>query len=497
MELENKTSSGLDKLPTILIKKLSLELSQFLKILFQRSLNCTFIPDDWKISIISPVPKISNPTKPVDYRPISLTSSICRVMESLILDKLVEYCEAQNLFSSNQHGFLKKKSTVTCLYECLDCWSLGFEKGYAIDVLYIDISKAFDSIIHNKLISRLKHIGIDGLILKWIANWLIGRKQLVKVNDSLSSPCPVRSGVPQGSVLGPFLFILYMSSLDSHLKLCSLKYYADDCKIFMRVKNEQEAITFQNEIDSIIEWADQVQLKLAFNKCFILHLNPRISLNYKYTMKDVEIMKKDVIRDLGIMIDDKLTFEEHITLMIKKAGLVSNIILHNFKCRDLNFLSIAFKAFVRPILEYGNEIFHPKLIKDIARIELVQRQFTRRISSLRDKEYPSRLKALDLESLELRRIRAGLTFIYKMRHGLVKVSNRITEMPQRNRRAHGQQLHIEVMKTKQRQSLIFSLVNIWNKLKNETVESTDLLTFKKALLKENLTEYALYKDCFC
>ena len=362
-------------------------------------------------------------------------------------------------------------------------------------MLYIDISKAFDSIVHKKLIGRLRELGIDGLLLKWIEKWLTKRYQAVKINGTLSSFYPVRSGVPQGSVLGPLLFILYMSSLDPILKVCKLKYYADDCKIYMRVTTQKEALQFQDEINNIVAWADRVQLKLAFNKCFIVHLNPKKSLNYNYSMKNVELISKNVIRDLGILIDDNLLFEEHIGNVVHKAGIVANIVLHNFKTKNSNFLEIAFKTFVRPILEYGNEIIHPHLLKDIIKLEQVQRSFTRRIPSLKDYNYPERLKKLDLEPLEIRRIKSGLTFIFKILKGFVLTSNTLEQMPMRSRRHNQMQLRIELLRSKQRQSLVVSLISIWNKLSETTTSSSTVNDFKKGLENESLSKYCKYRDC--
>jgi len=491
-----KRSFGLDKIPPLIISTLSLEFSQILKIIFQKSLNHSLIPKEWLQSTISPVPKVKGSSSPADYRPISLTSSVCRTMESIILDKIVEHLDKEGLFSSNQHGFLRKKGTISCMFECLDCWTDSFEKGYSFDILYLDIAKAFDSISHVKLIRRLQHVGIQGLLLKWLTIWLTQRTQAVKIGDTLSSFRKVRSGVPQGSVLGPLLFIIYMSTLDEHLKFCNLKYYADDAKIFMRVKNANDAHIFQNEINNILKWSEEMQLNIAISKCFIMHMNPKKSIAFNYHMNDLNLIKSSVIKDLGILIDDNLSFEDHFTKIIEKAGLMCNILLANFKCRDTFFLKTIFKSFVRPVLEYGNEILHPQYLKDIVRIENVQRSFTRRIPILKNKNYPERLKDLDLESLELRRIKSGLCYIFKILHKLVDVNHHFELKAVRARRSHSQQLIIDILKTRQKQSSLYSLTSIWNALKESTVQAENILQFKKALDAENLKNFCKNKDCF-
>jgi hypothetical protein len=143
--LKRKTSSGYDQIPPVVLQALSIEFSQILKLIFQLSLNTTNIPEEWLKSIITPVPKKLNSSLPIDYRPISLTCTACRVMESIILDKIVEHMEKEELFSKNQHGFLRKRGTITCIHECFDSWVESFEKNYSIDILFIDIAKAFDS----------------------------------------------------------------------------------------------------------------------------------------------------------------------------------------------------------------------------------------------------------------------------------------------------------------------------------------------------------------
>jgi len=415
---------------------------------------------------------------------------------SIILSKIVSHFERENLFSPNQHGFLKKRSTITCLIECLSDWTQCFEEKYSIDVLYIDISKAFDSISHKKLLQQLENFGIRGLLLKWIEAWLVNRHQAVKVDNTLSEFKKVRSGVPQGSVLGPLLFCIYMSGLDSVLQHCKVKYYADDAKIYMKVSTIEDGFKFHEETERLQQWSNDYQLNIAFGKCAILHLNPSYSVNYKYSMGDVELMTVNQIRDLGIMIDANLNFSVQIDTAVKKAGMISNIIFHNFKCRDIRFLTLAYTAYVRPILEYGNECYFPKYKKDLANIEGVQRSFTRRVPALHELKYKDRLAKLGLETLEERRIKSGLVFIYKCLNNYLKVENNsfiVRSLAMRSTRSHNWRLHIPVNKSMQRDQMISRLATIWNSLDHNLVNSSSVQAFKDKLCKINVSKYCIYK----
>ena len=493
--IEGKSSSGYDSISSKLLKTLALPASHYLAHLFTKSMQTSTIPEEWLLSVITPVPKKSNPIKPPDFRPVSMTCIACRIMEKIILNQIVNHFERENLFSKNQHGFLKKRSTVTCLMECFADWSDCFENKYSIDVLYIDISKAFDSISHKKLLLQLENFGIRGLLLKWIENWLTNRKQAVKVDNKLSDFKRVRSGVPQGSVLGPLLFCIYMSGLDSVLEHCRVKYYADDAKMYGRVSTPEEGRIFQDETNRLQKWSDEFQLKIAFEKCAILQLNPQYSLKYQYTMNNLQLTTCNQIRDLGVIIDENLNFSVHIDTVARKAGLVSNIIFHNFKCRDVRFLAMAYAAYVRPILEYANESFFPKYKKDLCKLENVQRSYTRRIPALREMTYRQRLSKMGLETLELRRIKSGLIFIFKYLNNYVSLENNrliSRSTTSRSTRSHKYAIHIPINKSMQKDQMISKLATIWNSLRSDVVESYSVQSFKNKLDKIDLSRYCQY-----
>ena len=191
------------------------------------------MPEDWKISIVTPIFKKGKKKDPTNYQPVSLTSVLCKVMEKLVRASIVDHFEQNNLISKDQHGFVKGRSCVTHLLEVMDDWTTALEEGSSIDVIYMDFKKAFDSVPHSRLISKLNALGVQGRILKWTAAFLTGRSQRVQVNGCSSTPAAVTSGTTQGSVLGPTLFVMYSNDLPRELSN-TVKLFADDTKLYAR-----------------------------------------------------------------------------------------------------------------------------------------------------------------------------------------------------------------------------------------------------------------------
>ena len=253
--LKPSKSQGPDNLHPKLIKECKNTLLQPLTLIFKQSLNESVLPDVWKQANVTSIHKKGDKTKPENYRPISLTSVPCKLMEKIIRDQIVEHMTRNDFFSPFQHGFVSGKSCVTQLLEFLDDITEALDQGDDIDIIYVDFSKAFDKIPHRKLMKKLWGYGIRGKIYKWVKEFLTNRTQKVVVDGKKSGSKPVTSGVPQGSVLGPILFVIYINDLPDVIQ-CFIKLFADDSKLYRRVSKIEHVEILQSCLNRAVTWAD-------------------------------------------------------------------------------------------------------------------------------------------------------------------------------------------------------------------------------------------------
>ena len=228
-----------------------------------------------------------------------------------------------NILSDQQFGFVSGRSTITQLIVTLNEWLFSLDNDINIDAAYMDFRKAFDTVPHRRLINKLKGYNISGPVLDWIESFLSERQQFVKINNACSTHQKVTSGVPQGSVLGPTLFIFFINDLPNVVKNSSVKIFADDTKVYREIKNDNDVKDLQNAIDEMYNWTNKWLLKFNKQKCKIIHLgNNNVKNDYFIGNEDqrIPLDKSDLEKDLGIHIDEKLNFKEHIKKTVKKAN---------------------------------------------------------------------------------------------------------------------------------------------------------------------------------
>ena len=280
-----------------------------LTILFNESMHQGVLPDDWKLSNVTAVFKEGKKDSIENYRPISLTCISCKIMESIVRNKLVNFFTDNNLFSSKQYGFSKGRSTVLQLLNVINDWSNLLEKKGQVDIIYTDLEKAFDKVPHRRLLSKLQSYGLSIELINWIKSFLCNRMQRVKINNCFSDCKPVLSGIPQGSVLGPLLFVIYINDLPLEcINDCESSLFADDAKLYKQILCHSDSLILNSCCQNIFEWCSKWLMKINVSKCKILSIasneNDIITYDYGFNVPNtgyVKIDHVDSMSDLGVI----------------------------------------------------------------------------------------------------------------------------------------------------------------------------------------------------
>jgi hypothetical protein len=264
--LGSDKAAGVDGVRPHVLKICAGALAEPLSLIFKRSVREGYVPKQWKDANVTPIFKKGSRLAAVNYRPVSLTSVVCKVLEGLIRDRFMQYLENEKLIAKEQHGFVRKKACVTNLLETLDLITHSLAHGKAVDMIYLDFLKAFDMVPHRRLLHKLKGYGMRKDLIRWFSSFLVGRRQRVVLGVSESDWEAVTSGVPQGSVLGPLLFVLYINDLPDRITN-TCKLYADDSKIIAVIEDTASALSLQKDLDAINDWTKDWLMGL---KCKII-----------------------------------------------------------------------------------------------------------------------------------------------------------------------------------------------------------------------------------
>jgi len=391
--------------------------------LFNKSLKSGEVPQDWKMANVTAVHKKGKKSSPSNYRPVSLTVNLCKIFESIMRDSIIEHLEKHKLISGSQHGFVRNRSCLTNLLSFMEEITKYLDSGYPVDILYLDFQKAFDKVPHCRLVSKLAAHGISGDVLKWIENWLRGRKQRVVLGGQASEWSDILSGVPQGSVLGPILFVLYINDIDDTINSKILKF-ADDTKIYNRVDSVEGIERMRADLRNLVVWSKEWQMLFNAEKCKVMHLgynNPKV--NYVMDTTQLQVVSEE--RDLGIIVSDDLKWEKQCTAAVKQANKILGMIKRNFVDRSKETILALYKSLVRPYLEYCISVWNPYLVKDIKLVEGVQRRATKMVQGIQHLNYDDRLNYLDLMRLEKRRVRSDLIETFKFMKGMCDIEKEI------------------------------------------------------------------------
>ena len=485
---------GPDNIRARTLCELASELAIPITIIFNKCLAECAVPYDWKLSNVTAIFKKADKTDAGNYRPISLTCLLCRILESIIRDEILSHLRTYELIEKSQHGFLPHKSCVTNLLEFLEVITRLIDEGNNVDVVFLDFSKAFDKVPHVRLMSKVRAHGIVGNVAGWIEEWLRGRKQRVVLNGKASSWADVLSGVPQGSVLGPILFLIYINDIDQAINCVStlMKKFADDTKIASVTNTLEQCQLLQEQIDALQKWAEIWQMSFNLDKCVVMHIGQRNN-NHLYTMNGADLKTTECEKDIGVYMQPSLKPSIQIAEAVKKANRALGTLLRSLTFRDTKHYIRLYQQQVRCHLESAVQVWSPWLKQDIDNIEGVQKRAIKNCRGLRG-SYEEKLKCVGLTSLCDRRMRGDMIQTFKILKGIDHVDyktwfTKVNECHQRTRLAvsvsdNGEILHSENLLEPQsrldirRNFFSCRVVQPWNNLPPCVQNAADVQDFK-------------------
>ncbi|KAL1446877.1 hypothetical protein WDU94_003620 [Cyamophila willieti] len=414
--LQSSRVAGSDSIPSFIVKGSINILAPILCKIFNLCLKLGKFPTDWKTSIVVPVPKNSNVNNVQNYRPISLLTNFSKVFEKIILNHVI--FNVKNQLSPDQHGFLSGRSTATNLVSFLQYTATAVLDRRQVDTAYFDLSKAFDVVDHELLIVKLNKFGLSPLYVNFFQNYLNSRYFRVKVGNFVSSEKPIPCGVPQGSNLGPLLFVIFFDDIKSVIR-SQIQIFADDLKVSRVINEPEDHVELQKDIDSVTNWCSDNGMHCNIDKTVIISYSRKHEVHYyNYKINNTLINRKHVHRDLGMLFDCKLNFDAQVQKVIASAKRFSGLVYWVTKSfRTPSTHSLLFGALVRSRMEYCSEVWGGLGEVASKQIEQIQKTYLRRVTyrSLgQSASYHLSLETYHLATLEARRKYKDILFVYKL-----------------------------------------------------------------------------------
>ena len=415
------SASGPDEITPVFLKTFAVEIAPALCELWRKSLDTGIMPDDINLAFITPLFKGGDKGLPANYRPVALTNHITKAFEKIVKNELVIHLASHQFMNLTQHGFRAGRSTLTNLIEYYESVLLLLQHHPAVDAIYLDYSKAFDKCDHNIILEKLHDLGIRGKLNSWISGFLKRRQQIVVIQGAKSAPVWCTSGVPQGSVLGPILFLILMYDINREVTNAILSSFADDTKVWKGISTTRHEVLLQADLDLIYRWAADNNMKFNSKKFQgIRFSNSASSCTYQNDVGD-PINQTDVVKDLGVLISFDLSFDQHIRAIANKGKQMAGWIRRTFFTRSRGVMLTLLKQLIYPSMEYNSILWSPSSPELISLIESVQNNFLRIICSPdtpNNMDYWDRLAHYKLYSMERRRERYSIIYAWKVIHGL-------------------------------------------------------------------------------
>ena len=495
-DISANAAAGPDGFPAVFLKKCKLELALPLYNMWRQYLDLGITPSSSRTSHIVPIHKGDSTAKAANYRPVALTSHLVKLFEKIVRARIVSYLEHNDLLNETQHGFRAGRSCLSQLIAHYDRILSLLDEGKNVDVIYLDFAKAFDKLDFNITLNKLSLLGINGKVGKWLHSFLTDRTQSVVVNGEKSDPAPVLSGVPQGSVIGPLLFLVLIGDIDKDVSNAFLSSFADDTRIGHGIASQEDARLLQEDLKQVYMWAEQNNMRFNSIKFELLRYgkNSNLKDSTEYVSNTGEIINaKESVKDLGVTMSSNANFKEHIGKVIDTVKELTAWILRSFRSRSPILMMQLWKSIVIPRLDYCSQLWNPHYVGQIQELEQLQRHFVKRIAGYQDMDYHTALKRLGLYSLQRRRERYQVIYLWSI------IEGKVPNIPATNNtdliRVHtsiesrnGRTIYIQPLKTGRYQTLRFNslpfhgarLFNAMNKnVRNATQLSKD--AFKNVL----------------
>ena len=486
-------ASGPDNIPARFLKECAREIAPALSLVFQASLNQSRIPDDWRAAWVAPVFKKGDRSRAGNYRPVSLTSICCKTLEHIIYSNIMSHFTSNNILTDYQHGFRSGRSCETQLILTIEDLARGLDSAKQIDAVLLDFSKAFDKVSHSKLLLKLDYYGVRGKVQAWIRDFLSDRTQAVVLRGNFSDLAPVTSGVPQGTVLGPLLFLAYINDLPMNLS-ATPRLFADDCLLYREIATPEDGQLLQRDLDQLQQW--EIDWSMEFNpgKCEVLRItNKKKIIDTEYKIRGQVLPRVNSAKYLGVTIHNKLSWNPHVDRIAKKANSTRAFLQRNLHGAPTPVRAQCYKTFVRPILEYAATAWAPHTGINIQKLESVQRRAARFAVGdwRRTSSVSAMLSTLGWETLEERRARMRIAMLYNITCGNVAINGDsfVKAVPSHHStRGASQKFVVPSCRTNIYKASFFpDAIRRWNKLPCAITEATSEDSLKVGLTGIKLT----------
>ena len=461
--------------------------TDILTLLFTKSLETGKVPSDWNHANVTPVLKKGDKHNPGNYRPISITCIACKLLEHIFASNMMQHLETNNILYELQHGFRAKRSCESQIISLIHDLSQNNDKNIQTDLIIMDFAKAFDKVPHKRLLYKMKYFGISEQIINWVKSFLSNRTQTVLLENMTSSKIPVTSGVPQGTVLGPILFLIYINDLPEYIKHSRIRLFADDSMIYRQIKSQSDCLKLQEDLEAAIKWEQDWLMSFHPDKCNIMNITTkRNPIHFYYNMHGHILESVQHAKYLGVTISTDLKWNTHIQQTAAKANKSLCFIRRNLKVQSQTIKERAYQTLIRPKLEYCCTVWDPHTNENINSLEKVQRRAARYTCNRHHNtsSVSEMLNTMNWQTLQERRLRTRLIMFHKVINENIAIpTQNILLQSQSTTRSSRKDSYrqIQCNKDSYKFSFFCQTIKDWNKLSPDITKNTTTESFKGAL----------------